>query len=196
MQMTRIQRDALARARRGDFELADAIELEARINGSPWDGDIVGGYRTHRLTALAEGELDDVGCDNCARQGDYTCSDCEGTELIDCTECKTTGEVVGPLGAMLECPKCAGTLEIECETCFDGKVVCGQCEGAGTVPGDPEIYRIVDLNGCELWEDETGSDAPPDLGRWVGVEWAQGVIRKYHEQAAAEGAATTTEEAA
>lgn len=197
MEMTQIQRDALARARRGDFELADAIELEARIKHNAFGGDIVGGYRAHRLMALGEGVQEYDNCSGCDGKGEIQCEACDKDGLVECSLCQGQGEVPGPLGAATECPNCAGTTETECAECAgDHFVECDDCAGDGDVPGITHITRVVDLNGRVLWDQEGGGDEEnPEPGNLVGIDWAEAVIRKYNE-AAAEGAATTTEEAA
>lgn len=67
MTMTQIQRDALTRAKAGDWTLADAIELKHRMENDP---DICGGYRENeRLRLLVEGEISTCCCDDCNGRG-------------------------------------------------------------------------------------------------------------------------------
>ena len=75
MSLTRIQRDAMARAQNGDWELADAIEVVARAAGTPTDWPLIGGIRQGgRLQFLAYGSC---GCtDECS-------ADCDGGDYCD-----------------------------------------------------------------------------------------------------------------
>lgn len=164
MEMTTIQRDALARARRGDFELADAIELKARIEDPRWDDDVVCGYRAHRLMALGCGEAFDRRCDECRGTGDSDCDECE-EGYVECHTCKGLGEVPGPLGISAECPKCEAFKKVRCPECDGEEVVdCAGCEGEGRVLEDFDVTRVIDLNGRVLWDEEVVGDAPPRTG--------------------------------
>lgn len=89
MSLTRIQRDAMARAQNGDWELADAIEVVSRSESTPHDWPLLGGIRQGgRLQFLVYGFRHEQSCD------DDTCEGCAGPEVppddvIDTVKCVT-----------------------------------------------------------------------------------------------------------
>lgn len=70
-----------------------------------------------------------VTCDECTdgeviKRRKKPCSNCGGTGSADCSECGGTqrGE---------KCENCRGDGQVPCDTCEDGSVTCGSCEGSG-----------------------------------------------------------------
>lgn len=96
--MNALQRDAMARAQRGDWDLADAIELLARIDNdndteTRTESDLVAGIRLDgRLRWLVFGADPYVECEECDG-GTVVCSECGHED--DCDECDGSGEVFG-----------------------------------------------------------------------------------------------------
>lgn len=92
--MTKIQRDALALARTGDWRLADAIELQERFathrkvkERQLYCGLIENG-RMRYLRYVSTGP-----CQECDGTGEVECSACGHTST--CDECDGTGEITG-----------------------------------------------------------------------------------------------------
>lgn len=88
MSLTRMQRDAMKRAQRGDWELADAMEVAARCH----DSDCIGGVRQGgRLQFLAFGQSGEDGGPECS--GDLMCECDACIDTVDRIE-TLNGDVV------------------------------------------------------------------------------------------------------
>ncbi len=123
MTMTQLQRDALARAKAGDWELADAMELveRAKIEAPHAVVMACGGYEEeasllygvvdgNRMRFLAWGDASETECQTCDGKGETECGECGHTE--------------------------------ECE----------DCDGEGTTDGDVVVHCFTDMNGNVLTE--------------------------------------------
>lgn len=172
MTMTQIQRDAMAAAQRGDWSLADAIELQARISDLQFE--VIGGYLSgNRLRYIAHGLEDREGCVYCDG-GTVTCPKCDGEEEVECKACPDEGK----------CSACDDTGAIECPDCIGGAVDCEQCNGSGdSLPTYDDVVHVETLNGESCWDSE--SDLPiPDFGKFVDRSWADKITNHYQEQIA------------
>lgn len=93
-QMTPIQRDAMAMAQRGDWRLADAMELlhrketEFRLKGLVLSHGLLECGRLRALVYTAS-----VDCGMCDGDGEIECCECGHTR--DCEECDGSGRVYG-----------------------------------------------------------------------------------------------------
>lgn len=117
MTMTQLQRDALERARKGDWELADAMEIDA-LSRVQWPPEgAVEACMEHGIdadeVALVHGVVE-CGRIRALGYGHASCATCEGAGEIDCDECGHTNE-------------------------------CKDCDGIGGGNGIAVVY--LDLNG-------------------------------------------------
>jgi hypothetical protein len=93
-QMTKIQRDALAMAQRGDWRLADAMELlrrketQFRVKGLVLSHGLL---ECGRMRALVY--TNSVDCRMCDGDGEIECCECGHSR--DCKECDGSGRVYG-----------------------------------------------------------------------------------------------------
>jgi hypothetical protein len=97
----------------------------------------------------------------------YTCSDCEGSGVVDCdvcyggrVTCKTCdgeGEIEDDdeEDEVITCPQCDGEGETDCPNCSNsgfspGEVLCEKCDGNGEIQSeneyDYELYFIMSWN--------------------------------------------------
>lgn len=195
--LTQLQRDAMDRAKRGDWSLADAMELLCDERKTFRDSSLLGGVRGHhRLVYFIYGDPHE--CDECEGSGEVVCNDCGGTALVDCPECNAEGFVTCPDcdGAHdgcdrcdddgdIQCPKCEGACEVDCKECDDGKSECDVCNGLCHDPADDGTYDpeyIVDLNGRVLWsryhDDEVDHESFHSVD--FTVDHAKTVMHRYH----------------
>jgi hypothetical protein len=200
MALTQLQTDAIVLAKRGDFALLDAMELEHRLKN---DHDVVCGYLVGgRLRLFSLGNRENCLCENCDGTCDIECSECKGG-TIDCEECaddddhcvKCTaceGEGCGEcVDGKLACPECTGTGVVDCEVCDGvGTQECEDCEGTGLGEFDPHCneHDVVNLDGRVVWSQGDDAPNPTEGARQVGRSWADSVMTPYHakqkEQAA------------
>lgn len=209
MSLTKIQADAIARAKRGDFGLLDAMELEARLK----EPGVACGFRIgNRLRMLGIADDEEAACGACDGDGTTACEDCadgyvscpkcddnddhlivhESCEGKGCADCDNGKE---------ECPTCEGTGDLECETCGgDGHNECDECSGDG-VSRDPWVCQellteVVDLDGRQLWQ--AGDDKPdPSEGlEPIGKAWVEKMLAAYEKDCRdeAEAAAAAREQ--
>src|SRR5690606_7267109 len=80
-----IQTDAIAKARRGDYTLLDAMELDARLK----EPDVICGYRIGgRLRLLGMGADADTACHECDGSGTCACPEVDCIDgCVDCDNC-------------------------------------------------------------------------------------------------------------
>lgn len=204
--LTELQRDAIARARAGDFDLLDAMELQHRIDTRQCAvGYLLGGRL--RLLGQADHDLD---CGEC-EGGRVDCPECEGEGDFDCETCRTRGKVVCLDCDGDGCAACADTGTVRCEEC-DGKgthdcieckacgtVACDECGGAGHLDFDC-IDRgriIVNLDGDVIHDDDHDATDPTLQARTVDAAWCRQVMAAYESgKRAAREAAEAQAEAA
>lgn len=100
MSMTQIQRDAMQQAQQGNWALADAIELQARLktegerDTDDTSADLLGGGGIGRLRYLVYGPPNaDTACEEC-EAGVLVCGEC-GHES-KCEDCDGTGTIRNP----------------------------------------------------------------------------------------------------
>lgn len=104
MSMTDLQREAMVRAQRGDWQLADAMEIDARAEDDHRDIPFMHGITVNgRLRFLMYAYSRAVECTDCDGTGKQVCSEC-GHEAA-CTECDGEGEVLNTegLGPFFDC---------------------------------------------------------------------------------------------
>lgn len=198
MSLTQIQRDAIAKARRGDYSLLDAMELQHRMDeGGAAHGYLVGG----RLRLIAYGDPEDNPCGNCLGEGTVECTatGCDDGD-IDCIDCAGTPDHTIPhvscggegcddpacIEGEVECTTCRGTGLVTCEECQgDGHVECGNCDGEGDLP--PEVFyslRVENLDGRVLWREDDPADPDHPTG-WEGEvrrDWAEDILAAYRKE--------------
>ncbi|CAN7329698.1 hypothetical protein LJR143_001655 [Pseudoxanthomonas sp. LjRoot143] len=170
MSMTQLQRDALARAKAGDWELADAMELVERSrNGhaprAVIEAAIVRGLHIEDFTLT--GGVFDSGRLRLIGYGNNTCHECEGEGTVTCTPCKGEGEVVCPhCNVAGDCKVCDGGGSVECET----------CDGQGC--GDGPLSVFADLNDTPLPE----SSEPNPKATTRPISWVRKTLAAYHTE--------------
>lgn len=160
--MNDLQREAMALAQRGDFTLADAIEVQYRCRArddvadeSYEHGDqALAGLRIGgRLAFFAYADDDasdpprfDADCEHCSGRGFYRTEDfdpkTDAEALMDCSECSGSGRVIDR----------------------------DACRG--------ESLCIVDLQGRTI-DTETELSFNERAAEWVGITWADGVLAGY-----------------
>lgn len=199
MTLTQIQTDAIARARRGDYSLLDAMELHHRITeGRAAYGHLVGG----RLRLVAYGDPEENPCGECGADGTVECNavGCDDGD-IDCKACAGTvdhtiaHEACGGegcddpacIGGQVECDICDGTGLRECTECHgDGFVDCPHCDGEAELPPERfENLRVENLDGRVLWSEHDDPDKPDDPWGWKGRRdraWAESILAAYHKE--------------
>lgn len=198
MALTQIQTDAIAKARRGDFSLLDAMELEARLKAF----EVAGGYlQGGRLRMLAVADEEAAACCICASDGSVTCT-ADGCDegSIDCTTCAPADdgfiehEACAGKGCdaeecvdgWVQCPDCAGNGGVDCTECEgEGRVKCEDCDGSGDV--DLDVFdpdEVVDLNGKALWRRDTDAPDPTDDCEFVGRNWCRKILDAYDAELA------------
>lgn len=193
MSLTQIQRDAIAKARRGDYSLLDAIELDHRIgHDGALHGYLVGG----RLRLIAYGDAIDGSCPHCD-DGKAECTACDNG-FVDCATCKEDPDNLVPHEACagqgceqchegkVNCPDCKGHGDTRCETCLgDEWVDCPECDGTGEGAAEEfENLRITNLDGRVLWREDDPAD-PPHPTNWkgkVGRDWTRSILAAYHKE--------------
>lgn len=214
MTLTTIQQDAIAKARRGDFSLLDAMELKHRIDeDQAAHGYLVGG----RLRLIAYGCPQDNPCLACTGEGKHEChaAGCDDGD-IECDQCKGTEDHTTPHAAcggegcdepgcvagQVDCDKCGQTGLLTCPECRgDGVVECGNCEGEGDFPPDVwEDLRVENLDGRVVWR-EDDPDEPDHPTGWEGQvdrTWAETILAAYQKElrAAAKSAAVPADDTA
>lgn len=202
MSLTQIQQDAIAKARRGDYALLDAMELKHRIeHDGALHGYLVGG----RLRLIAYGEALNGCCDECD-DGKVECTKCEDG-FIDCETCKGDDDHLVPHEACggkgcdgchdgrVNCQDCKGHGDVRCDECLgDEYVDCEDCDGTGNgEPTEFEDLRITNLDGRVLWreDDRTEPDHPTGWEGQVDRAWADAVLADYQNEQTA-GLTTAT----
>lgn len=173
MSLTQIQRDAMSRAQKGNWSLADAIEIHARCR----DG-VCGGYRHGgRLALLVEGEPAVCDCDHC-EMGLVECAACKGEKTLDCQACNGEGDLADGSA----CAACADG-GVECNDCTgEGTVECDWCDGDGTFasPGCfDHIERVTNLNGDVIWTPRSDLDQPDLDGQYIDADWGAKIEARY-----------------
>ena len=200
MTLTRIQQDAIAKARRGDYSLLDAMELKHRLDhDGACHGYLVGG----RLRLIAYGNGLPYDCNDCEGEGTVDCQECDDGR-VDCdlcdadhtiehVDCKGDGCAACQSGR-IECDACAGVGSTLCDDCKgDSYVTCGNCEGEGEFPPNEfEDLRVENLDGRVLWREDDPAEPAHPCG-WQGEvtrQWAETILDAYdHELRAAAKAA-------
>lgn len=187
MTMTQLQRDALARAKAGDWELADAMELVERAREraprAVFAEFIARGLNDEDVAVT--GGVFDNGRLRLIGYGNNTCTDCEGEGTQTCATCKGEGEVVcAHCQVAGECKACEGGGSTECET----------CDGQGH--GDGPLTVFTDLNDTLLTE----AAEPSTKAVSRPISWARKTLAAYHTEQHAQrqpskGAAKTLENA-
>jgi hypothetical protein len=198
MSLTQIQQDAIAKARRGDYSLLDAMELEARLK----EPGIAVGYRIGgrlRMLGLAADD-EDCGCSTCMDEGTVTCGETGCDEgFVDCTTCAddpdhlvTCKDCEGKgcdncEEGKLDCPDCEGTGDVECPVCLgDGHVDCADCDGDG-IDRDPwtrQVEAVINLNGQRLWTRSSDAPDPTEELEPIALAWAEKILADYRKELA------------
>lgn len=170
MSMTQLQRDALARAKAGDWELADAMELVERSRAGNVPRAVVDEFVARQLDdedVSVTGGVFDCGRLRFIGYGKNTCPECEGDGTVTCTACKGEGEVVcGVCEVAGDCKACQG----------DGSVECDACDGQGS--GDGPLVVFTDLNDTVL--PESGEPPPKAVSR--PISWARKILAAYNAE--------------
>ncbi|CAN7345826.1 hypothetical protein LJR168_001979 [Pseudoxanthomonas sp. LjRoot168] len=102
MTMTQLQRDALARAKAGEWELADAMELVERSRANHVPRTVVDEFAARELDNEDIGAIGGVFANGRMRligYGKPTCNKCQGDGEVECDHCGHTGD----------CKECDGT---------------------------------------------------------------------------------------
>lgn len=200
--LTEIQRFAIANARRGDFALLDAMELDHRIRTGQCHVGFLQGGRLRLFGQVAGG----LGCFECGGEGSFTCMDCagkaivecpdcEGRKQLDCLDCDGKGCAACDAGKV-PCEECDGVGNIDCEECSGaGRLDCDDCGGAGELHFDDMTAEvtITDFDGRVVWRSDSDSDShdPSDGMEARDRAWAGSILSNYHKalREAAEAAA-------
>lgn len=150
-QLNPTQREAMRRAKLGDWDLADAMEVIARQAAGAVR---IGGRIAWLILDSGDGDVDGMliedKCDVCDGKGATTCHECEGLCTVE---------------------------DEPCEICsMRGTLDCDDCDGTGEIATGDHFVSIVD--GHEIWPGDDGFDELSG-SRFFTASHARAVLFEY-----------------